>query len=792
MSYTELMSHPNKTLEEHLENVGNYSKICFENLAIENSDLLSTISFLIGISHDFSKSTSFFQKYLFDHNRNKNAYHSFLSSIFTFYVVNQYIEKHEINFQENIDIISFIIVLKHHGNLEDIAELFKKSEDKINSKETNNQLNDLRSMEVNLKNFYNKYDIDFDYFLENFDEISDNLLDKLLDFEDEVDNDNYFNNYFIIILLYSVLLDADKMDASQTDVIERKIIDKNIVDDYKFSKFNNKNSRINDLRERAYENVINNINSMALDNRILSINLPTGMGKTLTGFSAAIKLKNRINKELNFNPRIIYSLPFLSIIDQNEEVIKDILNHSNLFGNDYLIKHNYLSDMIYKTTENELDINHSKMLIEGWNSEIMIVTFIQFFYSIFSNKNNSLRKFHNIANSIIILDEIQSIPFKYWHIINLTLKKLANDYNCWIILMTATQPLLFNKDEIFPLISNNESYFNEFDRVDYNFNIHNQKLEEFNKELISKIECSKKDIMVVLNTINSSKEVYENIKEYYTFSDEEISINDDGICEVGEDILLIYISTNIIPKDRLNKINEIKNSNKRKIIVTTQLIEAGVDIDVDIIYRDFAPLDSIIQTAGRCNRNNNKNKGEVNIVSLVNEKNRSFSSFIYDSLLREITKDVLSKHTSITEKDFNLTASNDYFNEIKKRRAQDKELCNNMRRLNFSKIHDSFKLIEEDYQKVDVFIQIDEKAKEIFNRFLEIKDNLKGFERKNEFLKIKSDFYNYVISVDEKQIGSTNKCEDEDLFFVSFDDIGRKYDVEEGFIAQEDEGIFII
>lgn len=789
LSYTKLMSHPDKTLEEHLENVGNFSRNSIEKLSVENKDTLSNISFLIGISHDFAKSTSFFQKYLNDHKKNSNAYHSFLSAIFTYYAVNNYILSNNEDINEDLAIIAYIIVLKHHGNLDDVSRLANKHEEKIESKEILNQINDLKNNETTLESFYSNYGIDFKYFLDNFHEIAEDILDILDDFEDEEDIDNYF----LIILLYSVLLDADKMDASNTSTVERKLINKDVVDNFKNDTFNNNLSEINLVRENAYDEAISNICEMGLDNKILSINLPTGAGKTLTGFSAAIKLKNRINKELGFNPRIIYSLPFLSIIDQSEEVIKSILTKEGLHGNNYLVKHNHLSDMSYEVEKEELDISNSKMLIEGWNSEIIITTFIQFFYSIFSNKNRSLRKYHNIVNSIIILDEIQSIPFKYHNIFNLFLKKLAEEYNCWIILMTATQPLLFKSDELFKLIKDPEIYFDKFDRINYNFNLNNQYLDDFTEELIERIESTDNDIMGVFNTINSSKEVYKNIKEYFEFFDEEVSLDSDtGICEIGDDTLLIYISTNIIPKNRLDKINEIKNSNKRKIIITTQLVEAGVDIDVDVIYRDFAPLDSIIQTAGRCNRNNGDSKGEVNVISLINEKGITFSSFVYDSLLLKLTKETIQDYTLISEREFNLKATEKYFSLVNDKRAQDKKLYKNLCRLNFSKIPDSVKLIEEKIEKVDVFVEVNNEAKELLNRFMNIKNNYYGFERKNEFLKIKSDFYKYVISIDKRQIGSTNYIEDENLFVVSKDDIGRKYDLDLGFIPEGDEKAFII
>lgn len=607
LPYTDLMSHPNKKLENHLKNVADFSYDVFNFLEIENKELFSNISFLIGLTHDFAKSTSFFQTYLSDHTKKENTQHSFLSAIFTYYVVKNYLDKNNINFESNLSIISYIVVLAHHGNLKDITKLDDYNEKKINSKMVLKQIEDLKSSDDNLSKFYDDFEIDFFRFFDEFDEISEEITDGLLIFSFEGNIDNYF----YILLFYSSLLDADKMDASESKRINRENIPGDIVDIFKKNNLRDSKDNINKTREEAYQEVNGNILNMDLNERILSIELPTGIGKTFTGVSAALKLKERINNELNFNPRIIYSLPFLTIVDQNSDTISSILNESSLNGSNFLLNHNHLSDMNYKSNDLEnYDISNSKILIEGWNSEIIVTTFIQFFYSIISNKNKSLRKFHNITNSIILLDEIQSLPYKYWKIINLFFKKLAYEYNCWIILMTATQPYIFKENEIKSLVDNVDYYFNKFDRVNYNFNLDSQNFEDFKKEFVDKISNdSKNDYLVVLNTINSSKELYEFIKDYYSVMDYDIYLDDcNGICYIGDDIQLIYLSNNIIPKHRLEKINAIKESNRQSIVISTQLIEAGVDIDVDIIYRDLAPLDSLVQTAGRCNRSGIKRK----------------------------------------------------------------------------------------------------------------------------------------------------------------------------------------
>lgn len=791
LPYTDLMSHPNKKLENHLKNVADFSYDVFNFLEIENKELFSNISFLIGLTHDFAKSTSFFQTYLSDHTKKENTQHSFLSAIFTYYVVKNYLDKNNINFESNLSIISYIVVLAHHGNLKDITKLDDYNEKKVNSKMVLKQIEDLKSSDDNLSKFYDDFEIDFFRFFDEFDEISEEITDELLIFSFEGNIDNYF----YILLFYSSLLDADKMDASESKRINRENIPGDIVDIFKKNNLRDSKDNINKTREEAYQEVNGNILNMDLNERILSIELPTGIGKTFTGVSAALKLKERINNELNFNPRIIYSLPFLTIVDQNSDTISSILNEFSLKGSNFLLNHNHLSDMNYKSNDLEnYNISNSKILIEGWNSEIIVTTFIQFFYSIISNKNKSLRKFHNITNSIILLDEIQSLPYKYWEIINLFFKKLAYEYNCWIILMTATQPYIFKENEIKSLVDNVEYYFNKFDRVNYNFNLDSQNFEDFKKEFVDKISNdSKNDYLVVLNTINSSKELYEFIKDYYSVMDYDIYLDDcNGICYIGDDIQLIYLSNNIIPKHRLEKINAIKESHRQSIVISTQLIEAGVDIDVDIIYRDLAPLDSLVQTAGRCNRSGNKEKGVVNVISLKNENGKSYSSFIYDSLLLNKTKEILTSLNQISEKEFNLAAAKNYFKLIYNSGTQNDYLIKIIENLRFPEIPSNFKLIEEDIQKVDVFVVINSEAKLLFEKYNDIINNYKGFDRKNEFLKIKNKFYKYVISVDETKIGSANNLCNDEIFYIGENDVFRKYDLDTGFKPEDDENPFII
>ena len=826
-SLNELKSHPNKLLKEHLSNVGN---LCKKILSLKKINVdgyidhktLQDVSYLIGIAHDFGKLTSYFQKYINEKDESKKtalknkpeSHHGLLSSIFTYYVLKTYLLNKKLQgkkYYKYLPIISFFIVKKHHGNLDNVLdeilileddeqqEILKRQVEAIDFGEADNIFNPL-FLKIGfyfncqlLKNkLLNNKPV---YVYEQFEEYRKEYINDLREEKrliENMDEENSFFYYFIILLLYSVLLDADKTDATNLRVIKRQDISENLVDNYKKLKFTEarNKSKINKLRDKIYDEVISGVNSLNLDNdKILSLNAPTGTGKSLTSLSFALKLRERVKKEKGFCPRIIYSLPFLSIIDQNFDVFEDVFKSDNgeLPASDILLKHHYLSDIGYKSSDEfenvELRENISKslLLIEGWNSEIIVTTFIQFFYSLISSKNRMIRKFHNIINSIVILDEIQAIPHKYWQLLNKTIKFFAEYFNTYFIFVTATQPLIFNerKGEIKELVENKEYYFRELDRIRLIPNLISMEINEFTKILGEEVEKNpNKNFLIVLNTINSSQKVYAFIKS--------LNLNSAQI---------YYLSTNVIPKERLERIKSMRKGNKkRKIIVSTQLVEAGVDIDCDIVYRDFAPLDSINQVAGRCNRNckSSDEKGLVKIFVLKEgDDKREYYKYIYDNFITSKTEDVLNEIDGdrINESQI-LGLNNNYFERVNEGKSDDEsnKILENVRKLEFDELSE-FKLIEENYFKTDIFIELDDKAKEIWRKYIEVKNNnekLSFFERKEEFLKIKKQFYDYVISVDKKYAGGLLD-EEYRIGYVSHDELKSYYDPDTG-LKRENAG----
>ncbi|RKX58829.1 MAG: CRISPR-associated endonuclease Cas3'' [Thermodesulfobacteriota bacterium] len=810
-----LKSHPDKLLKEHLENVGRLSKEILESKTIDCKKIFAEIAYIIGITHDFGKATTYFQNWLENGRKTQYAQHGFLSSLVGYLTVKNFLS----NIQKLDEFwylpgIAWIVISKHHGNLRDILnEEAAKLKDSNELKIVEEQLNDIFFNNLTeILGIYRSLGLDISEILNDIKNLG-HLAREVYRNVKRICMDSFNNKnlkyYFLVLFFYSVLLDADKLDASgRRNLPKREYIPSNIVDEYKKKKFGEPKTKVDIIREKAYNEVIAKVNDVDLiHERILSINLPTGCGKTLIGLSFSLKLRERIKASFGFTPKIIYSLPFLSIIDQNAEIIEEILKFKykeyEEIPSNLLLTHHHLADIEYKEIKNgELSIeelNRSLLLTEGWHSEIVITTFVQLFHSLITNKNRAARKFHNITNSILILDEIQSIPHKYWLLINKVLIYLAYNLNCWIILMTATKPLIFKDEEIKELVTNPKEYFNAFNRVIFNSDFKIRTLKEFKDEIWNKILSENKSILIVVNTINSCKELYEFLKDkfasLYGINKEDV-IDEDGIANFP-DLELINLSTHILPSYRLRRIDRIKNgsdskSKKRKVIVTTQLIEAGVDISVDIVYRDFAPLDCLIQTAGRCNRNNERNKGNVNIVILKDER-QEFYKYIYDSTLIDATRSVIEAFSgAVKEKDFVLSSVDKYYKIVLERGSKDesKNILESIIKLDFSKTVE-FDLIQEKLPTISLFVEVDDVAEEIRKKMEEIFRSKKSLERKLELLKIRKKLNDYTISVKylekiKTTILELNKISNLDGFrYISKNELERYYKIDSGLNFEE-------
>lgn len=808
-----IISHPgkddisDKPLIDHSLNVANNSKTHISNMRLNTSiitkKLLSELSFIIGIFHDFGKVTSFFQEYIRgQRNKSPLTRHGFISAVICYYVV---LEKTN---SKLLSIISYMVVKKHHGNL----EKFKSSEsDNINIFE--NQIEDILDKNIeDVKEIFSDF-VDIEQIMRNIN----NLDETLNDIEDFMD-DEYFDEYsdeqkiecyFIVNLLFSVLIDSDKKDAARltTDYFNGNL-NEPINDIFSFvencrkedpEKFN-PNKEINKVRDEFLKDIQNN-DQIRKENHFYTITAPTGIGKTFGCLAFANKLKEQLDDN---EGRIIYCLPYTSIIDQNFDEFENIImfNKNNKYENKptrYLLKHHYLSMKKVNNRINSDDYTYKdylddKLFVESWESSMIVTTFVQFFHTIIGYENSFLKKFHNIVNSIVILDEIQNINPSYYYLLQKIFDVLGKRFNIYFLFITATQPLILDNKISKPIsIIDSKKYMGHklFNRVILKIMKQNQSLEDFKNYFCDNF--TEENCLLVLNTKKSAVSLFKYIKEN------------------KRDYNVFCLTTYIIPRDRRNKIKQIKKllkDNKKIIVVSTQLIEAGVDVSFKYVYRDFGPLDSIIQVAGRCNRNGEYGilGGVLTLIKLTDDHNNLYHSYIYKPIISQYVNQTF-KEITYESKDF-YDLSKDYFNKFEFK-YESKMLINAISDLNYDKqIGDQipvsdFKLIEE-YDEENIYILITKDAQQDMDRFLKCKNSIydKNIHKKEkevyllEIEKLKNSLKDYQINLkksDLKEYNNTNIIIEENYFkYISYN-MQKKYVYDEdiGFLSESKKSINI-
>ncbi len=765
-----LESHPDILLFKHLKNVGERCANIVKSKSIDFSyskDDIVNIARVMGYTHDLGKGTLYFQKYLDDMIQKGKSdvdvelkSHGLLSALYTYLQLRDYNKK--------LALMAYVIVKKHHGNLGNISIEFKSNSVYIGNQKKilRKQIEALDKEELNriLSSLSLKI-IDAELL-----DILDEIRDEADEYEDKLSDNQDFEDYVLFKFLFSVLILADKEDAIFHDQQNIEYdLPYDIVDKYKKIKFKNNSSNLGDIRNRIYDEVNESVKKA--NNRIMSITVPTGTGKTLTAMAAALSLNKKVREEM----KIIYCLPFTSIIDQNyneySTMIEKVMGKEKV-TNDRLLKHHHLTDLSYINEEKNFKSNESRFLIENWNSQIVVTTFMQFFETVFSNRNDILIKYNSLSNSIVLLDEVQTVPYKYWLIINKLFKFMTERLNMYFIFITATQPLIFGKDEIEPLIKNEDEYFKAFRRTKLHINHQKLKFSDFLLEVQQMIfDNNSKNILIILNTVKAAQETYDHISN--------LKLKNTNIH---------FLSTGIIPKERWKRINKIKKGKRRKIVVSTQLIEAGVDIDMDIVVRDMATLDSINQSAGRCNRESRgEYLGDVYLYHITNESGREYCRFIYDSFLIEVTNKVLQDKNLVFEQDY-LNLNRDYFNNVYGGMSRDesRKLMNMISTLRFEDIENNFELIENQ-NKVSVFIESDKAAMNTWRKYISILEEPNLIKRRERFDAIKKNFYDNVINVFKDKV---RENEVKGIAYVGYNAMSSSYNTNTGYILEEGDKIF--
>ncbi len=602
--------------------------------------------------------------------------------------------------------------------------------------------------------------------------------------------------FFMSKLLFSLLIDADKINAALGDNLVsfnnfevsefQDNLKSHLLSEGFFIPNENFSFPFKDLNSRRRYILNKSINfqpQVANDsdsNPIIQLSVPTGFGKTFASLYLASQLSSKYNSKIQsiLHPKIIYALPYLSIIEQTEKVINDFLSIENMPTNVFLV-HHHLTLPKYEDKEDEYDESVSHLLIEGWNSQYILSTFHQLFNGCLKSNKYSCQKFNKIINSTWILDEIQSIPLLYWKMFSRIFKLMNKTFKTNMILMSATLPKILQNST-----QSSVNMFSPHERKQIIKGINRISLEFYSKKEFSEfLEKSKeivndknnvfKNILFVLNTRKTAQKLYK------TLSSDKCIVENHVLGFLSASMIPIHKSLLITSiKDNLKE--NRKNIGKPVLLISTQCIEAGVDIDFDLVIRDFAPLENIIQVAGRCNRNNVNIPGKVMVYPIYVEikgKRKKTCEYIYGGHKLKITYNLIyssSKNSNsilpikFPESEIDELVDN-YYQEIDNffKEGTSLRYLNDyfeyISSFSFKSLSDSFNLIEHQ-APYSFYIEIDNKAQQIFKEYTNlISPSYEKFDIEvyNKSLIIQKKIQEYIITayIDKKDFKKINNLQ---------------------------------
>lgn len=426
---------------------------------------------------------------------------------------------------------------------------------------------------------------------------------------------------FYIRMLYSCLVDADYLDTEQFMQGENSLrhclhsleellpMVRRQADIYLHptpSDLSETSALVHNVRNQVLQSCLEAGRSKSTG--LFSLTVPTGGGKTFA--SLAFAMEHAVKHHME---HIIYVIPYTSIIEQTANTFADILGADNVLA--------HYSGADYQCAdESKLTEEQYRKLVssENWNSPVIVTTAVQFFESLYSNRSSRCRKLHNIANSVLIFDEAQTIPTETLLPCLSSIAQLVQYYHVTAVLCTATQPSFQKFFQQFPhplsvheICPDTENLFHSLQRTTF------QNLGKISQEDLLECLNHSSQVLCVVNRRSTAQELFSALHTEARYC----------------------LTTLLYPADRRKKIDEIRyrlSHNLPCVVISTSLIEAGVDIDFPTAYREKCGLDSLIQTAGRCNRNGTRKKEESIVYSFsLNETPKSLNISSAGFALRE-------------------------------------------------------------------------------------------------------------------------------------------------------------
>lgn len=603
-----------QTAAEHCRNTARYAGECLERLGMEKT------GYLAGLLHDMGKFRDEFREYLEKSAEDKAVKRG--SVIHTFHACKYILENFHKNTPERYeDLTSELLAYAaaaHHG-LFDCVNTDKKSgfEHRINASD----MNYFKTAE-NYKSECASADEISSLFCKANEELA-KFYDKISALSDKSENKYrtlHFDFGLLSRLILSAVIEGDRRDTaefmmnipvkkkeSSAEFWNEKL--ENVVK--KLSEFPNK-SEI----DKARRNISEQCDKMAENAaKVYRLNVPTGAGKTLSSLRFALKAAKIHNKK-----RIIFTSPLLSILEQNAEVLRKYIG-----DDEAILEHHSNVIKEEKGVEDYLELAE-----ENWDSPIIITTLVQLLNTIFDGRTSCIRRFSSLSDSVVVIDEVQTVPNKMLSLFNAAVDFLSYVCNTTFVLCSATQPLFEkapNPLVVSPvdIVAYDEELWRVFQRT--RVVCCGTKTLSETADFAKDIMCSANSLLIVCNRKNQAEELFRMF--------------------VGSGINCYHLSAAMCTEHRrktLLRIRESLESEKPTLCVSTQVIEAGVDISFESVIRFAAGMDNIVQSAGRCNRNGEYDGvSDVNVVLCADENLNNLSEIrsaknVAVELIEEYTK----------------------------------------------------------------------------------------------------------------------------------------------------------
>ena len=709
-----------QSLKEHSENVAELSSKLASNAK------LSAVSHMIGLMHDCGKSKKVIQEYI-QGKVGRSDGHANPGGRAVAVVIDECCNCHDDNLESILKQLVSMVIASHHTGLKDWSmttfekdapdeEVLRYLNESVNKKEICKLVEDGIKEFKDIKNIIrssvvhgNKW-VRYKLYKYIFGMYARFLLSCQIDAD-------WYDTY--------IFLNCEKKSEKQNEFSWDLIQEKFELNISKMKSY----SDIDLIRSKISEMAYNKGKSQL---GCFSLSVPTGAGKTLSSLRFAIE-----HAKINNLERIIFVIPFCSIIEQTASVIREFLNNS--------FEECILEDHSREYMRSERDANRDdyvyKIVSERWDCRIIITTAVQYLNIFYSNINRYTRKFNKLSSSVVIFDEVQAIPKKCRQLFNMSVNFLTMSLGSSVLICSATVPekckdiielpntvdLCANSD----LIQINKEVF---DRVRIINDLGNAgkggcRTPEYISKLAVSCMIEAGNCLIIANSKRQVRDIYNNIT---------MQISDKAEFSTA----VYFLSTDLCPKHRFDILSVVKDdlkSGKRVILVSTQLIEAGVDIDFNSVVRVVAGADSIVQAAGRCNRNgllkNSKGEkvyGNVYIVDYINQHKElcNLVDIVHGITISEkiLRCDEFSQYINIDNflnrynSEYNSEYNDYYFYHYGCREKEtidyllSEDNGKNFLDMRFKTAGEEFKVIDDD-GKYSLFVEYDDYSSELFVRF---------------------------------------------------------------------------